>query len=75
MLIGSGLWRKYDLSSIRLITFGAEPMPPATLRRVREVFPNAALKQTYGLSELGVLRSSSPDPESLWIRIGGDGFE
>ncbi|WP_050403604.1 ANL family adenylate-forming protein [Bradyrhizobium embrapense] len=75
VLIGSGLWRKYDLSSIRLITYGAEPMPPATLRRVREVFPNAVLKQTYGLSELGVLRSSSPDPESLWIRIGGDGFE
>jgi long-chain acyl-CoA synthetase len=75
LLIGSGLWRNYDLSSIRLITYGAEPMPPALLRRVREIFPDAVLKQTYGLSELGVLRSSSPDPESLWIKIGGDGFE
>jgi long-chain acyl-CoA synthetase len=50
-------------------------MPPATLKRVKEVFPNAQLKQTYGLSELGVLRSSSPDPESVWLKIGGQGFE
>jgi long-chain acyl-CoA synthetase len=75
LLIGSGLWRVHDLSSLKLITYGTEPMPPATLKRVKEVFPNAQLKQTYGLSELGVLRSSSPDPESVWLKIGGQGFE
>jgi long-chain acyl-CoA synthetase len=75
LLIGSGLWRVHNLSSLRLITYGAEPMHPATLKRVKEVFPNAQLKQTYGLSELGVLRSSSPNPESVWLKIGGRGFE
>jgi long-chain acyl-CoA synthetase len=75
LLIGSGLWRVHDLSSLKLITYGTEPMPPATLKRVKEVFPNAQLKQTYGLSELGVLRSSSPDSESVWLKIGGHGFE
>jgi len=75
LLIASGVWRDHDLSSIRLITYGAEPMPEATLRRVREVFPAAELKQTYGLSELGVLRSASPDPGSLRLRLGGEGFE
>jgi acyl-CoA synthetase (AMP-forming)/AMP-acid ligase II len=75
MLIASGLWREYDLSSIRLVTYGAEPMPPTTLARLRDILPHAEFKQTYGLSELGVLRSESPDPGSLWVRIGGDGFE
>lgn len=75
MLIASGLWKEYDLSSIRLVTYGAEAMPAATLNRMREILPDAEFKQTYGLSELGVLRSASPDPGSLWLKIGGDGFE
>ncbi|HUA55521.1 MAG TPA: long-chain fatty acid--CoA ligase [Candidatus Sulfotelmatobacter sp.] len=75
MLLASGAWRKYDLSSLRLITYGAEPMPVATLQRIAAVFPNAKLQQTYGLSELGVLRSQSADRESLWLRVGGAGFE
>lgn len=75
MLIASGLWRDYDLGSIRLVTYGAEPMPPVTLARMREIVPQAQFKQTYGLSELGVLRSSSPDQDSLWLKIGGAGFE
>jgi long-chain acyl-CoA synthetase len=75
MIIASGAWREHDLSSIRMITYGAEPMSDVTLKRVREIFPHAQLKQTYGLSELGVLRSQSPDPASLWLKVGGDGFE
>jgi acyl-CoA synthetase (AMP-forming)/AMP-acid ligase II len=75
MLIASGLWRQYDLSSVRLVTYGAEPMPLATLARMREIMPDAEFKQTYGLSELGVLRSSSPDQGSLWLKVGGEGFE
>jgi long-chain acyl-CoA synthetase len=75
MLIASGLWREHDLSSVRMVTYGAEPMPPAILARMREILPQAEFKQTYGLSELGVLRSSSPDQGSLWLKVGGDGFE
>lgn len=75
LLIASGLWRSNDLSAVRLVTYGAEPMPAATLRRMREIMPQAEFKQTYGLSELGVLRSSSPDQGSLWLKIGGEGFD
>jgi long-chain acyl-CoA synthetase len=75
VLLASGCWRHHDLSSLRLITYGAEPMPQATLDRVTAIFPRAKLKQTYGLSELGVLHSKSPDEQSLWIKIGGKGFE
>jgi acyl-coenzyme A synthetase/AMP-(fatty) acid ligase len=75
LLIASGSYRRHDLSSIRLITYGTEVMNEATLKKVREVFPNATAKQTYGLSELGVLRSKSESDDSVWVKVGGDGFE
>ena len=75
LLIASGSYRHADLSSVELITYGTEVMPAATLERSKIVFPRATLKQTYGLSELGVLRSKSESDDSLWVKIGGDGFE
>jgi long-chain acyl-CoA synthetase len=75
VLLASGCWRNYDLSSLRLITYGAEPMPQATLERMMAILPSVKLKQTYGLSEVGVLHSKSPDEKSLWVKVGGEGFE
>jgi long-chain acyl-CoA synthetase len=75
LLIASGAWRRHSLASIRLVTYGAEPMPEATLRRLPEIFSNAELKQTYGLSELGVLQSASVSRDSLWLKVGGRDFE
>ena len=39
------------------------------------MFPQIKLQQTYGLSEVGILRSKSKDSNSLWVKIGGEGFE
>jgi acyl-CoA synthetase (AMP-forming)/AMP-acid ligase II len=75
LLIASRCYKDFDLSSVKLITYGTEVMPASTLEKVREVFPNAQIKQTYGLSELGVLRSKSKSDDSVWVKIGGDGFE
>ena len=75
LLVTSAAYRAFDLSSVRLITYGTEVMPETTLTRIREIFPNAEFKQTYGLSELGVLRSKSKDSESVWVKLGGEGFE
>ena len=41
-----------DLSSLRLITYGASPMPEATLRRSLERFPSVRFVQSYGMTEL-----------------------
>lgn len=75
LLLSSFSYTHFDLSSIQLITYGTEVMNAATLAKMRSAFPNAQLKQTYGLSELGVLRSQSEKDDSVWIKIGGDGFE
>lgn len=71
----SGVWEQHDLSSLKVIAYGTEPMPESTLKRLNEVFPNASLVQTYGMSELGVLRSRSRDSASLWIKFTGEGFQ
>lgn len=75
LLLASGAHRMHDLTSVKLVTYGAEVMPEATLQRLRGAFPAARLQQTYGLSETGVLRSRSRDSGSLWVRVGGEGFE
>lgn len=75
MLAATDLPQRYELSSLRRITYGTETMPQTTLDRIRERFHNVELHQTYGLSEVGVLRSQSRPDGSLWVRIGGDGFE
>jgi len=75
LLIASRCYKNFDLSSVQLITYGTEVMTATTLSKVKEIFPNAQIKQTYGLSELGVLRSKSESDDSVWVKIGGAGFE
>lgn len=75
LLLISEAYSRYDLSSLKLITYGTEVMPESTLRRLHKIFPDVQLLQTYGLSELGILRSKSKDSGSLWVKVGGEGFE
>ena len=75
LMIAGRFFQNHDLSSIELITYGTEMMTPATLKAAAEIFPKATLKQTYGMSELGVLHSKSEDKNSLWVKVGGNGFE
>ena len=75
LLLLSEAYKKYDLSSLRLITYGTEPMPASTLQRMHALFPDISLRQTYGLSEVGILRSKSRDSDSLWVKVGGENFQ
>ena len=38
-------------------------------------FPLIKLQQTYGLIELGVMRSQSESNNSLWVKLGGEGYQ
>ena len=75
LILLSQAWQRYDLASLQLVTYGTEPMPESTLRRFHALFPHITLQQTYGLSEVGILRSKSKSSDSLWMKIGGEGFE
>jgi long-chain acyl-CoA synthetase len=74
MLIADAV-RRHDLSSLKIITYGTEPMPASTLRAVREALPHVRFKQTYGLSELGILPTRSRDSDSVWLELGKASFE
>jgi acyl-coenzyme A synthetase/AMP-(fatty) acid ligase len=75
LLLLSEAHERYDLSSLALVTYGTEVMPESTLRRFRAVLPDVRMQQTYGLSEVGILRSKSRSSDSLWVKIGGEGFQ
>lgn len=75
LLLLSNAYKDNDLSSLKLITYGAEPMPMYTLKRAKSVFTDVRFQQTYGLIELGVLRSKSESDDSLLVKLGGEGFD
>ncbi len=75
LLLVSRAHERHDLSSLKLVTYGTEVMPESTLHRLHEVLPEVRLQQTYGLSEVGILRSKSKSSDSLWVKLGGEGFE
>jgi len=75
ILLLNKMYEKYDLSSLKIITYGTEPMPQSTLGYLHRIFPNTLLKQTYGLSEVGIVSTKSENSDSLWIKIGGEGVE
>jgi long-chain acyl-CoA synthetase len=75
LIILSEAYKRYDLSCLEKVTYGTEPMTESTLRKFSSLFPGISLQQTYGLSEIGVLRTRSKSSESLWVKVGGEGFE
>jgi acyl-CoA synthetase (AMP-forming)/AMP-acid ligase II len=75
LMMASRSWERHDLGSLTRISYGTEVMPQSTLDRVRQHFPGVELQQTYGLSEVGVLRSQSRPDGSLWVKLGGAGFQ
>ena len=75
MLLLSEDYHNYNLDSLELITYGTEPMPMTTLKKLNDIFPKVRFLQTYGLSEVGILRSKSKSSDSLWVKIGGEDYK
>lgn len=75
LLLVSGALEMHRLDSLKMVTYGTEVMPESTLGQIHALLPNVKLLQTYGLSEVGILRSKSKSSDSLWVKVGGEGFE
>lgn len=75
MLVLSRAYERHSLKSLKVISYGAEPMPESLLKHLNLLFPGVKLQQTYGLIELGVMRSQSEENGSLWVKIGGEGYQ
>lgn len=75
LLLVSREHERFDLSSLKLVTYGTEVMPESLLTRLHHALPHVELRQTYGLSEVGILRAKSLASDSTWVKVGGEGFE
>jgi len=64
-----------NLSSLRMITYGTEPMPSSLLVRLKETFPNVKFLQTFGTSETGISQMSSKSSTSTFMRFEDLNFE
>jgi acyl-coenzyme A synthetase/AMP-(fatty) acid ligase len=69
LIMMGGYHRTYDLSSLRLITYGTEPMSDELLTRVNRSFPGVRLLQTFGTSETGIATTTSESSSSTYFRI------
>ncbi len=55
LLLLAGVQDTHDLSSLRIVPYGAEPMPATLLARLRTTFPAVEFVQRFGTSETGAL--------------------
>lgn len=69
LILLSGAARKFDMSSVRVITYGTEPMPEGLLKKLNLAFPRVRFLQTFGTSETGISRISSKSSESVRLRF------
>jgi acyl-coenzyme A synthetase/AMP-(fatty) acid ligase len=60
---------KYDLSSLRMITYGTEPMPESLLIKLKETFSRVKFLQTFGTSETGITATTSKSSDSIYLKI------
>jgi acyl-CoA synthetase (AMP-forming)/AMP-acid ligase II len=60
---------------LKLITYGTERMDQPTLDQLCELLPDVDFRQTFGMSELGIVRVKSEARNSLFMKVGGEGVE
>jgi acyl-CoA synthetase (AMP-forming)/AMP-acid ligase II len=75
LMLISGAIPKEIPRTLKLITYGTERMDEGTLKTISDLLPDVDLRQTFGMSELGILRVKSKSRESLFMKIGGEGVE
>lgn len=59
----------YDLSSLKLVTYGTEPMPGSLLIKLKNTFPKIKFLQTFGTSETGIFKTVSKSSESTLLKF------
>lgn len=69
LILMSNPHNKYDLSSLKMITYGTETMPDSLLSRLKDIFPKVKFLQTFGTSETGIANTKSKASNSTFMKI------
>ena len=75
MMLISGMVPNKLPSCLQIISYGTERMDQPTLSELARLLPKVDFRQTYGMSELGILRVKSKSRDSLFMKVGGEGVE
>lgn len=75
LLLMSNAHEKYDLSSLRMITYGTEAMSENLLGRLKQAFPRTRLLQTFGTSETGIAQTVSKSSSSNFLKFDDPNLE
>jgi len=75
MMLMSGLIPERVPKYLRIITYGTERMDQPTLDTLCKLLPYIEFRQTFGMSELGIVRVKSRSSNSLFMKVGGEGVE
>ena len=70
LILISGSEEKHDLSSLKMITYGTEPMPDSLLLKLKDAFPRVKFLQTFGTSETGISQITSKSSASNFMKFG-----
>ncbi|WDR34995.1 fatty acid--CoA ligase family protein [Pseudomonas serboccidentalis] len=65
----TGVFQKWNTTSLQRIYFGSEPSSPEAIQRIANLMPHVQLQQLYGMSEIGVLPCRSKDGDSAWMKV------
>jgi len=75
MMLITKVDEKYDLTCLKMITYGTEPMPESLLKKLKAAFPKARLLQTFGTSETGIAKTASRSSGSLDMKFDDPSLE
>lgn len=75
LMLMSGAVPEKIPSCLKVITYGTERMDQPTLDDLCRLLPSVDFRQTFGMSELGIVRVKSESRNSLFMKLGGDGLE
>lgn len=74
LLLLSEAYKRHRLDSLKMITYGTEPMSKVLLNRLRSIFPNVQFLQTYGTTETGIVKTQSKSSDSVLVKFCGSDF-
>ena len=69
LMLISEIHKRYNLRSLRMITYGTEIMPEKLLKKLRSTFHRVKFLQTFGTSETGIARTISGSQDSTVLKI------
>jgi len=69
LIIMSRAYERYDLSKLRMVTYGTEAMPESLLNKLQSLFPKTKFLQTFGTSETGIINTSSLSSNSTYMKL------